>query len=135
MKKVLLFSAALLAASAVTAGVANAGPARPGEFTAQGVGNCDVGYGLCTETTAQLNLRTGPWTNAQIVTTMPKGARFAPECWVWGTSVNGDEVWYWGTYRESNDVSPISWPQGYAAGYYLATGADPNPNFSHCSDS
>ena len=134
MRRASAFFTGLLALSATVlgTGVASAGPPAPGEVSAQAIWQCDVGSGWCVSTTARVNLRVGPTLNDKVVITMIKGARFAPECWTYGTSVNGDNIWYWGTHRESADVMPPQWERGYVAGYYLATGKDPNPAFRQC---
>jgi hypothetical protein len=55
-----------------------------------------------------------------------KGDAVDLKCWTRGTSVSGDNVWYYGYWMSSGE-SP-----GYMAGYYVATGSDPNPNIKHC---
>jgi hypothetical protein len=88
---------------------------------------------LCTHPTARLNLRTQPNASSGIVTTMDPDSIVWLHCWTTGQSINGDNIWYWvDDASDGIDVNPIFWPEGWAAGYYLATGADPHPWVAHC---
>lgn len=128
-------SAIILAvlAGLLTIPTASADPKTPKFATESIIWTCDTtGDGVCTSTTDRLNLRPQPNTSGDAVTTMPAGARFRLWCWTSSQSINGDTIWYWGRYEPSIDTSPITWPIGWAAGYYLATGHDPNSLIAHC---
>lgn len=117
---------------ATTAAAAPAAPPKD-DVSIQAVWECNprTSYRYCTSTNARVNVRTQPWTNSGIVTTVPAGTNVSVSCYRWGESINGDSVWYWVSVDDINH-SPISWPKGYIAGYYLNTGADPNPLFPWC---
>jgi hypothetical protein len=88
---------------------------------------------LCTNPTTRLNLRTQPSTSSGIIITMDPDTIVWLHCWTTGQSINGDTVWYWvDDADEGFTVNPVSWPEGFAAGYYLATGPDPHPWVPHC---
>jgi hypothetical protein len=139
----ILAAAAALITTIVVLGTASAAPARP---PASGGGGgatimADETYfctwiqsnALCTHPTARLNLRGQPNTSSGIVTTMDPDSIVWLHCWTTGQSVNGDNIWYWvDDASDGIDVNPIFWPEGWAAGYYLATGHDPNPRVPHC---
>ncbi len=111
------------------------GPSGPGGALTNSLYPCIVFQGgTCTTVLTNLNLRAQPHRNSTSLIVMPQGSDFQIRCWGYGDSVNGDNIWYFGQYFTSIDVGPISWPIGWAAGYYLATGADPNPNFVNCAD-
>jgi len=55
--------------------------------------------------------------------TLPLGYTWIVQCYVTGSSVNGDTVWYYGS---NGGLS------GYVAGYWLNTGHDPNAGVARC---
>ncbi|MEV8443250.1 hypothetical protein AB0425_38235 [Actinosynnema sp. NPDC051121] len=137
MRKLSIALVGLLAAVLLGSGTAAAKPApKPGvpEVGTEAVVSCRGGSAWCTWPIVDLNLRTGPHTNSTVVITMPAGDYFVITCWVWGDSVNGDLIWYYGQHWEA-DLPSNQWEWGFAAGYYLSTGADPHPYFNNCVDS
>lgn len=105
-----------------------------GKFgTESTVWTCDTtGDGVCTTPVARLNLRGQPNTSSKVIETMSPGDRFRLWCWTDSQSINGDTVWYWGRDESLGIGFPNSWPEGWAAGYYLDTGRDPLAGIPHC---
>jgi hypothetical protein len=144
MRKLALAALMVLATVIGVSGPAGAawtpGESQPQAATAPGnktaaaeVWSCNprLTYRYCTTTNARVNVRTQPTTNSGIVTTVSTGTTAAVSCYRFGQPINGDSVWYWVSIDDIN-TSPASWPKGYIAGYYLNTGADPNPLFRQC---
>jgi hypothetical protein len=102
----------LIAAAAVTTGLAVTGFAAP----ATAAGNY-------FQTLDYLNLRECPSTSCTVLTVIPINTTLYLNCWWPGTSINGDNVWYDTTYGGQ---------EGMVSGYYMNTGADPNPNIYRC---
>jgi len=79
------------------------------------------------QTLANLNLRTCQWLNEPVCkpikAVIPNGTWIELNCWEYGTPVNGDNIWYNTEYKGQT---------GMVAGYYMATGRDPNPNVYRC---
>lgn len=78
-------------------------------------------------TLANLNLRTCQVLENPIClpvyTVIPNNTYIYLNCWAYGTSINGDNIWYNAWYGDYT---------GMVAGWYMETGADPNPSVSRC---
>lgn len=108
------FAAALAMTLAASAGAVTvaAAPAQAGGYF---------------RTLANLNLRTCQVLEnpvcQPVYTVIPNNTYIYLNCWAYGTSVNGDTIWYNAFYGNYN---------GMVAGWYMATGPDPNPNIFRC---
>jgi hypothetical protein len=70
-----------------------------------------------------VNVRGCASTGCGSYATLPLGYTWIVQCYVTGSSVNGDTVWYYGS---NGGLS------GYVAGYWLNTGHDPNAGVARC---
>jgi hypothetical protein len=80
-------------------------------------------------TYARVNVygRTSPSSTASHVYLYQGGQVVYYTCWTTGESVNGDNIWY---LTRPNPSLPQY--QGYVAGWWIETGADPNGKVGHC---
>jgi uncharacterized protein YgiM (DUF1202 family) len=105
---------AVLATLALLAGLATAAAPQAAAST------------ITVQATQNVWIRTGPATSYSTVYLLQGGQYVWVYCYVTGQSINGDPIWY------RVKPNPNNATVGYTAGYYLTTGADPNPNVGHC---
>jgi hypothetical protein len=79
------------------------------------------------EATTNVYSRVSPSSSAATVYLFQGGQIVYYFCYVTGQSLNGDNVWY-----RTRPNPAAGTPQGYVPGWYMTTGADPNPSVSHC---
>lgn len=82
-----------------------------------------------------LNTCNAPNQNSPSVDVIPTGKYAVPGCWYYGESIYGDNIWHnsWDYQFDNGNVDFQLDPNGYMAGYYLATDSDSNPAVPYCN--
>jgi hypothetical protein len=86
----------------------------------------------CAPPKTTVNMRVAPNESAQSLDTLPPSDNAVLGCWASGQSVNGDNIWYNSFDYQWDNGNYLNGPNGYIAGFWLNTGADPNPAIPHC---